>query len=116
MKELSTEEIAQRKRAIFDSMSPRGRKRIERIGYDKWDPFIEPKDPIDIRRDKTKRTTQQLVREFLSQSAGISSSIWAPASNGGSAPPASSFKTSCTISPQSSSGRSWEAFFLLQRT
>ena len=32
---------------------------------DKWDPFEEPKDPIDIRRDKTKRTTQMLVREFL---------------------------------------------------
>ncbi len=54
-----------RKRAIFESMSPRRRKHISKIGYDKWDPFEEPKDPIDIRRDKTKRTTQQLVREFL---------------------------------------------------
>jgi len=26
---------------------------------------MEPKDPIDIRKDPTKRTTQQLVREFL---------------------------------------------------
>jgi hypothetical protein len=54
-----------RKKAIFDSMSPRGQKRIMRIGYDRWNPFEEPKDPIDIRRDKTNRTTQQLVREFL---------------------------------------------------
>ena len=54
-----------RKKAIFDSMSPRRQKHIVKIGYEKWDPFEEPKDPIDIRRDKTNRTTQQLVREFL---------------------------------------------------
>ena len=60
-----TKEVEQRKKAIFESMSPRSRRRIEKIGYAKWDPFEEPKDPIDIRRDKTKRTTQQLVREFL---------------------------------------------------
>lgn len=54
-----------RKKAIFESMSPRRQKHITKKGYDKWDPFEEPKDPIDIRRDKTKRTTQQLVREFL---------------------------------------------------
>ena len=46
-------------------MSPRRQKSILKRGYDKWDPFQEPKDPIDIRRDPTKRTTQQLVREFL---------------------------------------------------
>lgn len=54
-----------RKRAIFDSMAPRRQKHIMKKGYEKWDPFEEPKDPIDIRRDKTNRTTQQLVREFL---------------------------------------------------
>jgi hypothetical protein len=54
-----------RKKAIFDSMSPRRQKQIAKRGYDRWDPFEEPKDPIDIRRDATKRTTQQLVREFL---------------------------------------------------
>lgn len=54
-----------RKKAIYDQLSPRRRKYIEKIGYDKWDPFSEPKDPIDIRRDETQRTTQQLVREFL---------------------------------------------------
>ncbi|MBU2622852.1 MAG: hypothetical protein KKD92_11095 [Proteobacteria bacterium] len=54
-----------RKKAIFDSMSPRRRKHIEKKGYEKWDPFEMPKDPIDIRKDKTKRTSQMLVREFL---------------------------------------------------
>ena len=65
MSELSPEEAENRKRAVFDSMSPRRQKHIVKKGYDKWDPFEEPKDPIDIRRDKTKRTTQMLVREFL---------------------------------------------------
>jgi len=54
-----------RKKAIFENMSPRRRKHIEKKGYEKWDPFEMPKDPIDIRKDKTKRTSQMLVREFL---------------------------------------------------
>jgi len=65
MSELSPEEVEMRKRAVFDSMSPRRQKHILKKGYDQWDPFEEPKDPIEIRRDKTKRTTQMLVREFL---------------------------------------------------
>lgn len=66
MNNLSPEEVEARKRAVFDSMSERGRKHIlKRVGYEKWDPFEEPKDPIDIRRDQSKRTTQMLVREFL---------------------------------------------------
>jgi hypothetical protein len=64
--EFTPEEAEERKRAVFDSMSPRRRKHIlNKIGYEKWEPFQEPKDPIDIRKDKSKRTTQQLVREFL---------------------------------------------------
>jgi hypothetical protein len=58
-------EEAQRKKAIFDAMSPRRQQYILKKGYDRWDPFQEPKDPIDIRKDKSKRTTQTLVREFL---------------------------------------------------
>ncbi|RLC33230.1 MAG: hypothetical protein DRH32_01560 [Deltaproteobacteria bacterium] len=65
MSNLTPEETESRKKAIFDSMSPRRQKHIIKKGYAKWDPFEEPKDPIDIRKDKTKRTTQQLVREFL---------------------------------------------------
>jgi len=65
MTKISPEEEEKRKRAIFESMSPRRQKHILKKGYEQWDPFLEPKDPIDIRKDKTKRTTQQLVREFL---------------------------------------------------
>ena len=64
MTKLSPEE-EKRKRAIFESMSPRRQKHILKKGYEKWNPFQMPKDPIDIRTDKTKRTTQILVREFL---------------------------------------------------
>ena len=65
MSEFSRKEAEERKKAIFESMSPRHQKHILKKGYDLWDPFQEPKDPIDIRKDKTKRTTQTLVREFL---------------------------------------------------
>jgi len=65
MNELSKQEAEQRKKAVFDAMSPRRQKHILKKGYGKWDPFEEPKDPIDIRKDPTKRTSQMLVREFL---------------------------------------------------
>jgi hypothetical protein len=65
MKKISPEEEEIRKKAIFESMSPRRQKHILKKGYENWEPFQEPKDPIDIRKDKTKRTTQSLVREFL---------------------------------------------------
>ncbi len=61
----SPEEIEEKKKAIFDAMGKRGQKQILKKGYENWDPFQEPKDPIDIRKDKTKRTSQMLIREFL---------------------------------------------------
>jgi len=65
MEKFSEEHIEERKRAMFEDLSPRQRKYVDRIGYEAWNPFQEPKDPIDIRKDKTKRTAQMLVREFL---------------------------------------------------
>jgi hypothetical protein len=65
MKPFSMEEVETRKRAIFDAMSPRQQNRILKRGYADWDPFEAPKDPIDIRKDKTKRTAKELMREFL---------------------------------------------------
>ena len=53
------------KRAIYDKLPPRRKKFIDKIGFDNWDPFQEPKHPIDIRKDVTKRTTKQLINEFL---------------------------------------------------
>ncbi len=68
--ELTPEEEAS-KRQMYESLKPRGRKWVDRIGYDKWDPFQKPNDPLDIRQDVTKRTTQQLVREFLQAKAAL---------------------------------------------
>ena len=69
MKTLPGEE-KERKKKIFESMSPRRQQHILKRGYEKWDPFEVPKDPIDIRKDKTRRTSQMLVREFLQTRQG----------------------------------------------
>ncbi|MFZ7124895.1 MAG: hypothetical protein ACOWWM_01925 [Desulfobacterales bacterium] len=65
MTDVTGADAEDRKKAIYDRLSDRRRKYINKIGYDRWDPFEEPKDPIDIRKDKSRRTTQVLVREFL---------------------------------------------------
>ncbi|MEE4608382.1 MAG: hypothetical protein V2L15_05790 [Desulfobacteraceae bacterium] len=65
MDEYSSEEQAARKRAVIEAMSPRRRRRIEKRGYETWDPFQAPKDPIEIRRDVTQRTSGQLAQAFL---------------------------------------------------
>lgn len=61
----SNEEIEKRKRAIFERMTERRQRQVLKRGYERWDPFLAPKDPIDIRRDATRRTTRQLFNEFL---------------------------------------------------
>ena len=58
------------KKEIYDRMNPRRRKFIERIGYENWDPFQKPNDPMELRQDITKRTTQQLIREFFQSLKG----------------------------------------------
>lgn len=63
--EFSDEEVVAKKKAIFDSMGKRGQQRIMKKGYAVWDPFGDPKDPLDIRVDDSERTVDQLIREFL---------------------------------------------------
>jgi hypothetical protein len=41
-----TPEEEKKKKAIFDAMSPRGQKHILKKGYDEWDPFMKPKEPL----------------------------------------------------------------------
>jgi len=60
-----SEDEERRKRTIFEGMSEKRRRHILKKGYEKWDPFLEPKDPIEIRKDRTQRTTITLVRDFL---------------------------------------------------
>ena len=58
-------EDEERKKMIFDCMSEKRQKGILKKGYEDWNPFVEPKDPIDIRKDKSQRTTQELITEFF---------------------------------------------------
>ena len=60
-----TTEEETRKKAIFDAMSPRSRKRVLDKGYENWDPFLKPKEPIDIRMDQRRETALSLMRSFL---------------------------------------------------
>ena len=60
-----TAEEEKLKRDLYEKIPPRRRKFIDRIGYDKWDPFPEPNEPVEIRTDITKRTAQQLMQEFV---------------------------------------------------
>ncbi|GAB6096318.1 hypothetical protein JCM14469_25710 [Desulfatiferula olefinivorans] len=69
------EDRERRKQAIFDGMGKRGQKRILQQGYEAWDPFEEPKDPLDIRKDVSKRTVNQLVHEFLQTRREETSSV-----------------------------------------
>lgn len=64
-----TAEQEELKRNIYAQMSPRRRKFVDRIGYENWDPFQAPKEPLDIRREKTGRTLQELVRDFMRDAA-----------------------------------------------
>jgi len=55
----------QKKKTIFDAMSERSRKRILAKGYEQWDPFLPPKDPIDMRGIQRRETALSLMRRFL---------------------------------------------------
>lgn len=54
-----------KKKAIFDGMSKRGQERILRIGYDRWDPFEEPKDPRERIFGSASIKAGILVKEFF---------------------------------------------------
>ncbi|MDR0339357.1 MAG: hypothetical protein LBH65_03670 [Desulfovibrio sp.] len=55
----------EQKRIFYERLSPRRRRFVDRIGFDQWDPFEAPKEPLDMRRDLSKRTVRELVRDFL---------------------------------------------------
>ena len=59
------EEQAKFKRQIYERMNPRRRKFVDRVGYDNWDPFQEPNQPLDMRVDVGMRTTHQLLAAFM---------------------------------------------------
>ena len=67
-----TAEQARLKREIYEKMNPRRRKFVDRLGYDLWDPFQNPKDPLDIRTERSQRTAQDLLDEFSRAHAAAS--------------------------------------------
>jgi len=58
-------EVEEQKRLMYEKMSPRRRKFVDRIGYDNWDPYQAPFDPIDIRVDPTGHTTHELLHKYF---------------------------------------------------
>ena len=58
-------EEEEHKRMFYERLSPRRRRFVDRIGFENWDPFEAPKEPMDIRKDVSQRTAQDLVREFM---------------------------------------------------
>ncbi|CAM2060173.1 conserved hypothetical protein [Desulfovibrionales bacterium] len=58
-------EFEAHKRVIYERIPQWRRKFVDRIGYDNWDPFQQPNNPIEIRRDRTQCTMQDLVAKFL---------------------------------------------------
>lgn len=66
MSELNGERDAQ-KRKIYESLSARARKFVDKVGYEDWDPFQQPNDPFDLRRFTTDRTARAMAMSFLQQ-------------------------------------------------
>ena len=60
-------EKEKKKKAIFDGMGLKRQQRIlKKIGYDNWDPFQAPKDPLDLRDRKSDLIASALIRRFIS--------------------------------------------------
>jgi len=62
-----TSDEEKKKRELFESMSPRRQQRILKKGYDKWDPFLAPKEPPFFSQKERDRIQEARLRleEFL---------------------------------------------------
>ncbi len=61
------DEQQEQKRAIYESLSPRAKTYVAKIGFDKWDPFQKPNDPLDLRKFTTDKTARAMAMGFLQQ-------------------------------------------------
>jgi len=59
------DQVEEQKRAMYEGLSPRRRRFVDRIGYDNWDPYQAPFDPIDIRTDAMGYTTHDLLNKYF---------------------------------------------------
>ena len=70
MKDNEANERERKKKAIFNAMSPKHQQKIvQKVGYENWDPFQEPKYPIDLREQDLEHRAMALSREFLEECA-----------------------------------------------
>lgn len=58
------EQLEEQKRAMYEKLSPRRRRFVDRIGYENWDPYQAPFDPIDIRTDALGMSTHDLIKNY----------------------------------------------------
>ncbi|WP_325646591.1 hypothetical protein [Humidesulfovibrio sp.] len=58
-------QLEEQKRAMYEGLSPRRRRFVDRIGYENWDPYQAPFDPIDIRTDAMGMTTHDLLNRYF---------------------------------------------------
>ncbi|SDB40966.1 hypothetical protein SAMN05660653_01976 [Desulfonatronum thiosulfatophilum] len=65
MSEMNEQE--EQKKAIFETLSGRAKTYVEKIGYEKWDPFQKPNDPLDLRKFTTDKTARAMAMQFLQQ-------------------------------------------------
>lgn len=61
----SQDQLEEQKRMMYEGMSPRRRRFVDRIGYENWNPYQEPFDPIDIRTDALGLTTHELLNKYF---------------------------------------------------
>ncbi len=67
MADNSNKDKEEQKKAIFNGMGPRRQQRIlKKVGYENWDPFQPPKDPLDLRDIKSDLMVIVLLRKFIS--------------------------------------------------
>jgi len=59
------EQLEEQKRAMYERLSLRRRRFVDRIGYNCWDPFQAPFDPIDIRTDALGLTAHELLNKYF---------------------------------------------------
>lgn len=65
MEALTPAQAEEQKQHLYSKLSKRQKKYVDRIGYENWEPFQMPNDPLDIRRDDTGYTAQELALMFF---------------------------------------------------
>ncbi len=65
MEAKTPEQVEELKRDMYERLSKRQKKYVDRIGYAEWEPFKLPNDPLDIRKNETGYTAQELALLFF---------------------------------------------------